>query len=138
VAGSLLRDHLPRAARDAAGVTFSGPLDDLRPELERADVAIVPVRLGGGTKLKVFEALAAGLPVVAHPAAADDCCPSHGVTCRSDAASYAEAIATLLEDPDLRRAQGASALAHAREAHDWDRLAGAEERWLDEARTAAM
>lgn len=131
VAGTLGPKDLPRDVARAVGVSFSGPLDDMRPELSRADVAIVPVRLGGGTKLKAFEAMSAGLPVVAWPAATDDCCGErHGVACRGDATSYAEAVASWLLDGPLRQRLGAAAREHAEKSHDWPWLAEREERIL--------
>lgn len=47
-----------------AGVTFTGPVPDIRPYFRRAAVYVAPFRLGGGSRLKILEAGAAGLPVV--------------------------------------------------------------------------
>lgn len=47
-----------------AGVDLVGEVDDLRPELDRADVSVVPIRIGAGTRLKVVEALAHHIPLV--------------------------------------------------------------------------
>src|SRR5208282_2270963 len=52
------------ALRDLAGVTVTGTVDDVRPFYQSALAAVVPLRVGGGTRLKVLEAMAAGTPVV--------------------------------------------------------------------------
>jgi polysaccharide biosynthesis protein PslH len=63
VAGRNPRPRL-RSAASAAGVFVTGTVDDVRPYLAEAAVAIVPLRVGGGTRLKIFEALAMGKAVV--------------------------------------------------------------------------
>jgi glycosyltransferase involved in cell wall biosynthesis len=55
----------------SAGICVVGQVTDVRPYLRDADVFIVPLQFGGGTRLKVLEALASGLPVVATPKALD-------------------------------------------------------------------
>ena len=53
-----------RAAAKAAGVRVTGTVDDVRPYVAEAAVYVVPLRVGGGTRLKIFEALAMGKAVV--------------------------------------------------------------------------
>jgi glycosyltransferase involved in cell wall biosynthesis len=52
-------------ARRGSGVEVTGAVDDVVPHLRAARVTVLPIRAGGGTRLKVLEALAAGVPVVA-------------------------------------------------------------------------
>ena len=113
VAGSLDPARLPRRLRHETGVTFTGRREDLQFAFDEADVSVVPVRIGGGTKLKAFESLSAGLPVVARPEAVDgECCDDlHGVLVRSDAMSYAAAVVSLLASPDARCELGRRARA---------------------------
>lgn len=49
------------------GVTFTGFVDDVRPFVHQAHVYVIPLRIGGGTRIKVFEAMAMGCPVVSTP-----------------------------------------------------------------------
>lgn len=57
--------HLVERARSrAANWTFTGYVDDIRPHIRSAAVYVIPLRVGGGTRLKVFEAMALGCPVV--------------------------------------------------------------------------
>jgi glycosyltransferase involved in cell wall biosynthesis len=53
------------AARRGLAWTFTGFVDDVRPHVEAARVSVVPLRVGGGTRIKVYEAMALGRPVVA-------------------------------------------------------------------------
>jgi glycosyltransferase involved in cell wall biosynthesis len=61
------RDPSPRVRRLAEGdarVQVTGTVPDIRPYLWGARLSIVPLRIGGGTRLKIYESFAAGLPVV--------------------------------------------------------------------------
>ena len=85
-----------------------GFVDDVRSVIEQAGVYVCPIRDGGGTKLKILDALAMRKALVAHPIA----CEGIDVTDRKDVwlaetpAEYCEAIETLLADADLRRTLG--------------------------------
>ena len=67
------------AARAGPGVELTGRVDDVLPHLRAARVAVMPLRAGGGTRLKVLEALASGVPVVATPFAVMGLEVRHGV-----------------------------------------------------------
>ena len=83
---------------------------DIRPVLQQAWVALAPLRHGSGAPLKVLEALAAEVPVVATPRAAHalDLGEATGVVAGDDAAALAEQAAGLLRDPARRDALGAA------------------------------
>lgn len=125
VAGDVSPSDLPGALGHETGVTFTGELDDLSSALSAADVSIVPIRLGGGTKIKTFEALASGVPVVALSASATgSCCgEANGVLAEGDSPAYAAAVIRLLRDAPLRLRLGAAGRRHAELAHDWCRIA---------------
>ena len=53
-----------RARRRSLPFTFTGFVDDIRPHVQAAGAYIIPLRVGGGTRIKAFEAMAMGLPVV--------------------------------------------------------------------------
>src|SRR5690606_22417882 len=88
-----------------------GFVDDVRPAMARAAVYVCPIRDGGGTKLKILDALAMGMAIVAHPVACEgiDVTPGRDVLLAEDAAGFADAIRALLRDPARRRALGAAA-----------------------------
>jgi polysaccharide biosynthesis protein PslH len=112
--------ELVAAAND--GVVVTGRVPDLVPYVERAAVVAAPIRFGGGMRVKVLEALAAGKPLVASPLAAEGLDVSDGeqlLTAETDD-EFAERISLVLEDGDLRGRLGASARAWANENLTWD------------------
>src|SRR6476659_6091359 len=70
LAGSGPSAALREMARRAGNVSVTGFVDDIRPSLRRAAVAVCPIRIGVGIQNKVLEAMAMGKPVVASPLAA--------------------------------------------------------------------
>ncbi|HUF36389.1 MAG TPA: glycosyltransferase family 4 protein [Gemmatimonadales bacterium] len=106
----------------APGVTVTGEVADVRPHLDDAAVVVAPIRLGGGMRVKVAEALAAGKAVVATPLAAEGLSAKDGehlLIAETDDA-IAEAIAVLLRDPSRRTALAARAREFATTALGWD------------------
>jgi len=93
-------ERLPRQP----GVVFTGYLADVRPAVARSWASVVPLRLGGGTRLKILEALALGTPVVATAKGAEglELVPGRDYLLADNAAEMAEAVLSLLSDPDLR------------------------------------
>lgn len=100
-------EHL--AAQD---VTVTGFLPDLRSAYASADVAIVPLRAGGGTRIKLLEAFAHGLPVIATSVAAQGLRVADGrhLLIAEDVDGFTAAIKRLMASPEL----GARLAAHAR------------------------
>jgi polysaccharide biosynthesis protein PslH len=87
------------------GVTITGAVDDLREEMRRADVAVVPIRFGAGTRLKVVEALANRIPVVTTKVGCEgiDVVDGEHVLVADDDMAFAEACVRLTRDGELRR-----------------------------------
>ncbi len=90
------------------GVEVHADVADLEPYLRSARVAIAPMSSGSGVPMKVLEALAAGLPVVAHPWAAEGLADQGGsaVAAPGDAAGWIDALERLLTDPEAARNLG--------------------------------
>jgi len=82
-----------------------GFVDDVRPYLSSAAIYVCPIDDGGGTKLKVLDALAMELPLVAHPIACEGIAVAaeQTVLYATTPADYVAQIRRLLEQPDLRR-----------------------------------
>lgn len=108
---------LPRAE----GVEFTGYLDDVRPAVARAWAEVVPLRKGGGTRLKVLEALALGTPVVSTSKGIEGLALEDGrhVLVADTPADFATATARLLDQPNLRARLAAAGRQLARERYDW-------------------
>jgi glycosyltransferase involved in cell wall biosynthesis len=111
---------------DEHGVTVTGRVDDVRPYMEEAAVYIVPLRIGGGTRLKIFEAMAMAKPVVSTTIGAEGLPVSDGtdVLLADEPQSFARAVVDLLRDPSRRAAMAAAARTLVVERYDWSAVAG--------------
>jgi glycosyltransferase involved in cell wall biosynthesis len=107
-----------------AGLSFSGRLPDLRPLFQQADLAIAPFTHSHGSKLKIAEAFAAALPVVATEAALHGLAVEGGVhaLAAADVAGLADACLALLADPQRARAIGRAGRQFAEAELDWPLL----------------
>ena len=83
---------------------FTGYVDDVRPYVQGSAVSVIPLRVGGGTRLKVYEAMAMGSPVVSTAIGVEGLPVEAGTHYlqADDAAAFADAVVTLLHD-DARR-----------------------------------
>jgi len=111
------------ALNGAPGIEVASNVPDVKPYLARASALAVPLDAGGGTRLKILEAFAAGLPVISTAVGAEgiDAQPgAHFV--RAERPEFATATAALLADPagSAQMADRARALAHA--VYDWPRI----------------
>lgn len=120
--------ELRAAAR--SGVTVTGAVPDVAPYLDRTAVVALPIRLGGGMRVKLLEALAAGKAVVASRLAAEGLALTDGihVLFAETDDEFTDAIVRLLGDRDLRRAVAVNARAWAGEHLDWQARVEAYER----------
>ncbi len=116
------------------GVTVTGRVDDVRPYLRAARVAIAPLRVARGIQNKVLEALACGRPVVATPAALGGIGDADGVLVADTPADFATEVTRLLEREDERVRLGASGRRFVESRFRWEiRLAELERRLLEAA-----
>lgn len=101
------RDILDWGDREAA-VEVTGFVDDVRPWMNRAQVYLCPIRDGGGTRLKILDAMAMELPLVCHPMALEGIDAQHEehVLLAESAKEFADACLRLLSDSDLRNQLG--------------------------------
>ena len=121
------RNPSARVRRLAAvpGVRITGTVDDVRPYVAEAAVCVVPLRVGGGTRLKIFEALAMGKAVVSTSVGAEGLpmIPGRHFVQADDAESFADAVIALVEDPGRRRALGAAGRRLVEERYSWPQVA---------------
>jgi sugar transferase (PEP-CTERM/EpsH1 system associated) len=133
----LVRRHVPDASlsivgRDPArtvrelaarvpGVTVTGTVPDVRPYLERCAVVVVPLRVGGGTRLKIFEAMAMEKAVVSTHIGAEGLPIANGneLLLADDPRSFAGAVVSLLQDRALARRLGEAAAMRVRRDFGW-------------------
>lgn len=84
---------------------FTGFVDDVRPHVEAADIYVVPLRIGGGTRIKIYEAMAMGRPVVSTALGVEGLPvrPEEHFLPAETPAEFARAVARLATDAELRR-----------------------------------
>ncbi len=126
-----------RAAASEARVRVTGTVDDVRPYVANAAVYVVPLRIGGGTRLKIFEALAMEKAVVATTVGAEGLplTPGAHFLQADDPAGFARAVVSLLQDPAHRRSLGAAGRRLIEERYSWPHVAREFERRCEEAMT---
>ena len=106
------------SARDPR-IVVTGSVADVRPYLAVADVSAIALTEGGGTRLKILEAFAAGVPVVSTSKGAEGIAARHGreIFIADSPEAMAEAIIGVLEEPKRVQDQVAAALALVRDAY---------------------
>lgn len=110
-----------QALADPPTVVATGEVEDVRPYLAKAGVVVAPIMEGGGTRFKILEALALGLPVVTTPLGCD------GLEVRDeqhlltrDLANFALAITSLLQKPERGQALGEAGRQLVASRYSWD------------------
>jgi len=113
-----------KAARLGLAWHFTGFVDDIRPHVLAGDVAVIPLRVGSGTRLKAFEAMALGRPVVSTTLGMEglDVSPGRHFLAAETGADFAAAILRLLAEPDLRRDLARAARRELEERFSWARV----------------
>jgi glycosyltransferase involved in cell wall biosynthesis len=114
-----------RAAAQGAGVTVTGTVDDVRPAIAAGAVYVVPLRVGGGTRLKIFEALAMGKAIVSTSVGAEGLplVPGRHFVSADDPAGFASAVVTLLGDAERRRTLGQAGRELVTQRYSWGQVA---------------
>src|SRR4029077_7101234 len=104
------------------GVELTGYVDDTRPYLERAACFIVPLRVGGGTRLKILNAWAMGKAIVSTSIGCEGLAAVDGqnILIRDTAEGFAEAIDSVLSDEGVRRRLGAAGRRTVEQTYSWD------------------
>jgi glycosyltransferase involved in cell wall biosynthesis len=121
----------PESIRALAGrdprVRVTGTVPDVRPYLENAAVVVVPLRVGGGTRLKIYEALAMERPMVSTSIGAEGLPLEDGVhlSIADDAPAFAGAVVSLLQDPDAASRMAQAGARYVRANCGWDQAAEA-------------
>jgi glycosyltransferase involved in cell wall biosynthesis len=134
------RDPHPRVKALASGsVQVTGSVPSVVDHLRDAAVIVVPLRIGGGTRIKIYEGMAMGKATVSTTVGAEGLDVHHGrdILLEDAPAEFADAIVSLLQNEDQRRRLEAAAAATARK-YDWSIIApqfvGVLQKTIDAAR----
>lgn len=116
---------LKALAASRPDVIVTGRVDDVRPFIGEARCYVVPIRIGGGTRLKIFEAMAMGKPVVSTTIGAEGLPIVDGqdLIVADTPAMFAAAVVRIVQDDELALRLGAQAAATVRERFSWERVA---------------
>ena len=106
------------------GITVTGTVDSVAPYYQNALVSVVPLRVGSGTRLKVLEAMAAGVPVISTPLGAEGLNVIDGqhLLLAEGPAAFAAAVRKLAEDEDEWRRLASAGQEAVRTRYDWSAI----------------
>ncbi len=137
----VLRQQLPRArltvvgrspservrslARADQSIRITGRVDDIRPYVNQASVYVVPLRVGSGTRLKIFEAMAMGKAIVSTTLGAEGLPVTHGenILLADSPNDFAKVIVTLMNSPAMRTRLGLAARQLVERNYSWGSVA---------------
>lgn len=110
--------------RDNPGITITGYVDDVRPYIAGATVYVVPLRVGGGTRLKIMEAMAMGKAVVSTSVGAEGFPVVSGkeLILADEPTAFAQAVVKLLDNPMQRLELGRTGQSLAHANYGWESL----------------
>lgn len=116
---------LQALAEAEKSIRLTGWVDDIRPFLSRGAVCIVPLRIGGGTRLKIFEAMAMGKAVVSTSVGAEGLPVQSGenILLADTPEAFSDAVVSLLNNSVQRKRLGASARNLVQEKYSWRKVA---------------
>ena len=111
------------AAREVS-MRLTGWVEDIRPFLARGSICVVPLRIGGGTRLKIFEAMAMGKAVVSTSVGAEGLPVRAGenILLADTPRDFADSVMSLLRDANERKRLGTSARTLVRERYSWRKV----------------
>jgi sugar transferase (PEP-CTERM/EpsH1 system associated) len=134
----LIRQEIPQVTLTVAGrgpsrrllalavankcIRVTGRVTDIRPYMAEGSVFVVPLRIGGGTRLKIFEAMAMGKAIVSTSIGAEGLPVIHGkdIVMADTPRNFARSVIDLLRRPEQRKNLGLSARQRVEEQHSWN------------------
>jgi len=127
-----------RLAEDDPAIDVTGRVDDVRPHVARAALSIVPLRIGGGTRLKIYESMAMGRAVVSTTVGAEGLplTPGEHIGLADTPAAFAAEVLRLLRDDAARRSMEEAGSRLVRERYDWRAVSTVFDRAVEAAAAA--
>lgn len=125
IVGRRPSETLKKKFQEIAGIDFVGEVEDVRSHLDRATVVAVPLRIGGGSRIKILEALAAGKAVVSTSIGAEglDVISGKHLLIADSPSEFAARIEELLASKEARRRLSKQARMLVNQRYGWERVA---------------
>jgi glycosyltransferase involved in cell wall biosynthesis len=116
-------DHANLALPSDTNVKLAGYVDDIKSLIASSTVAIAPLWSGGGTRLKILEAMAIGTPVVATSKGAEglEACSGEHLFVADDPVEFSNCVIRLLKDKNMRKNMALKASLLVQEKYDWEK-----------------
>lgn len=126
VVGAHPSPEILRFAKADERIRVTGLVDDVRPFFHRAEVFVCPIWDGGGTRLKLLDAMAMGKPIVTTTIGCEglDVVPNQNVLIADTSADFVRQITAVTASRQLRQRLGESARRLAEAKYSWDSIAG--------------
>lgn len=139
IVGRTPPSKISKLARQDPRILVSGTVPDIRPHLWGSSVSIVPLRIGGGTRLKIYESMAARVPVVSTSVGAEGLSvnPSENIRIADQPEGFAAQCLELLQDRPARERVVSSAWELVSARFSWEEVARSFERILEAAPAAS-
>jgi glycosyltransferase involved in cell wall biosynthesis len=111
-------------AFSCTGLELTGYVEDVRPFIANAACYVVPIRVGGGTRIKILDAWAMGKAVVSTSVGCEGLDAKHGenILIADDPGEFALRVREVIEDPQLRRSLGINARKTAERKYSWEAI----------------
>ena len=125
IVGRKPSEKLRAAAASEPGVHVTGTVDDIRPYVRDGSVYVVPLRIGSGTRLKIFEAMAMGKAIVSTTLGAEGLPISDGgdISIADSPEEFSRKVCLLLRDPQERQRLGSAARQLVEQHYSWSSVA---------------
>jgi len=125
VVGRRPSEQLKERCAQIPGIEFVGEVDDVASHLARASIVVVPLRIGGGSRLKILEAMAAGKAIVSTSIGAEglDVVPGKHLLIADSPREFAACTEQLLDSKEMRQHLGLQGRRLVERAYDWSRIA---------------
>jgi polysaccharide biosynthesis protein PslH len=122
IAGRRPPPEIRRLAETYAHIHVTGTVPDIRPYLWESGVSIVPLRIGGGTRLKIYEAMAAKIPVVSTTIGSEglEVCDGQNIALADSPQDFADRCLALLADSGARRRMVQAAWEMVAACYSWE------------------
>jgi sugar transferase (PEP-CTERM/EpsH1 system associated) len=126
VVGRRPSERMRALGKENSGVFITGTVEDIRPFSWNASVYVVPLRVGGGTRIKIFEAMAMGKAIVSTPVGAEGLPVENDkhILLEESSKGFARQVIRLLREPDERAKLGREARKLVEENYSWGAVAG--------------